>query len=48
MEANGEVTNFGWKNLFKALLYKKIVFEVWDVAMYLHLIANFYVLSYLY
>ena len=28
MEVNGDVTNFGWKNLFYTLLHKKFFFEV--------------------
>ena len=46
MEVNGHVSNFGKNNLFDTLLYKKIIFEVWDVAIYLHLIGNFYKLVY--
>ena len=41
IEANGHVLNFGKNNLCNSLSYKKIVFEVWDVAIYLHLIENF-------
>ena len=41
IEANGHVSNFGKNNLCNSLSYKKIVFEVWDVAIYLHLIGNF-------
>ena len=46
IEVNGHVSNFEQKNLYNTLLYKKIIFEVWDVAIYLHLIGNFYKLEY--
>ena len=45
MELNGEVANFENKNLFNTLLDKKYIFKLWNVAIYLHLIGNFYKLA---
>ena len=48
MEVNGEVTNFGWKNLFNTLLYKNFFskFETWPfTSIWLEISINWYTKS---
>ena len=46
MEANGHVLNFENTYIYYIIgYYIKFLFKVWDVAIYLHLIGNFYKLA---